>query len=81
MAVAYKKFTGELSASILKWADPAGTMVKSPTRVRTLGGGMVGLALGSSVCCCVCRSVCMYEADGSMIGWIGGRSIGFGATH
>jgi hypothetical protein len=33
MAAAYQKFTAELSDSILKWADPAGSMVKSPTRV------------------------------------------------
>lgn len=41
MAAAYKKFTGELSASILKWADPAGTMAKSPTRVRTWVGALI----------------------------------------
>lgn len=28
----YHKVVGDISASLLKWADPEGRMVKSPTR-------------------------------------------------
>ena len=50
MAAAYQKFTGELQASILKWADPTGRMVKSPTRVSKGRGHRCLLGRGARVC-------------------------------
>ncbi len=37
MAAVYKQFTAELESAIFKWADPSGSMLKSPTRVSAAG--------------------------------------------
>lgn len=43
----YQKACADLSAAIFKWADPAGTMVKAPTRTWPLAGLDVALAIAA----------------------------------
>jgi len=43
----YQKTCTDLSAAIFKWADPAGAMVKAPTRTWPLAGLDVALAIAA----------------------------------
>lgn len=44
----YQKTCAELTDAIFKWADPAGTMLKSPTRTWPLAGLDVALAIAAA---------------------------------
>jgi hypothetical protein len=43
----YQKACADLSVAIFKWADPAGAMVKTPTRTWPLAGLDVALAIAA----------------------------------
>jgi len=43
----YQKACADMSAAIFQWADPAGAMVKAPTRTWPLAGLDVALAIAA----------------------------------